>query len=82
MYSEATQQFEGLPPDFSCIFVQDDDAYFKNTETAALDDKLGDLDAYIKVCCRLCFYTFRHDITLTLLNCYTNYQGYRKYDCQ
>ena len=53
MYSEATQQFEGLPPDFNCIFVQDDDAYFKNTEAAALDDKLGDLDAYIKVCCRL-----------------------------
>ena len=49
-YSESsdTYTFPGLPPDFVCTFVRDDDAYFKNEEMTQLDNDMGDLDAYIK----------------------------------
>lgn len=40
--------FRNLPQDFSCLFVQENDAYFKNDDVRYLDDSLGDLDAYIK----------------------------------
>ena len=47
-FDEATQQFEDIPPDFNFIFMQDDDAFFKNAEMAQLDEQFGDLEAYIK----------------------------------
>jgi DNA mismatch repair protein MSH5 len=37
-----------LPPDFSHIFNQDDEAFFKNTDMRALDENIGDLDGFIK----------------------------------
>ena len=37
-----------LPPDFTHIFNQDDEAFFKNTEMRELDLNVGDLDGLIK----------------------------------
>jgi DNA mismatch repair protein MSH5 len=41
------QAFE-LPPDFTHIFNQDEEAFFKNTEMRGLDQNIGDLDGLIK----------------------------------
>ena len=47
VFGETSHPLE-LPPDFSHIFNQDDEAFFKNTEMRELDQNIGDLDAYIK----------------------------------
>jgi DNA mismatch repair protein MSH5 len=47
-YDEATNEFVGLPQDFNCVFIQENDAFFKNVDMAQLDEELGDLDAFIK----------------------------------
>ena len=44
----STNAFPDLPQDFRFVFLQENDAYFKNTEMLQLDDEVGDLDAYIK----------------------------------
>jgi len=40
--------FTETPLDFTCTFVRDDDAYFKNSKMIQLDREMGNLDAYIK----------------------------------
>jgi DNA mismatch repair protein MSH5 len=47
-YDEETNNFVGLPQDFNCVFIQENDAFFKNVDMAQLDEELGDLDAFIK----------------------------------
>ena len=44
----ATNAFPNLPEDFAFIFVQDDDAFFTNSDMHQLDDEVGDLDSFIK----------------------------------
>lgn len=43
-----TNEFPDLPQDFSYVFVQDNEVFFKNTDMRRLDDEIGDLDAFIK----------------------------------
>ena len=45
----ATNEFPDLPSDFVYVFIQDNEAYFKNPDMADLDNEIGDLDAFIKV---------------------------------
>lgn len=47
-HNVATNEFPDLPPDFTFVFLQENDAYFKNTDMRQLDDEVGDLDAFIK----------------------------------
>merc|ERR1712238_50151 len=44
----ATNEFPDLPKDFIFVFIQGDDAYFKNPDMQLIDDDIGDLDAFIK----------------------------------
>lgn len=44
----ATNEFPNLPEDFTFVFIQENDAFFKNPHMRQLDDEIGDLDAYIK----------------------------------
>jgi DNA mismatch repair protein MSH5 len=44
----ATNDFVDLPQDFSFVFIQENDAFFKNPDMRRLDDEIGDLDAFIK----------------------------------
>jgi len=43
-----TNEFPELPQDFTFVFLQDNDAFFKNPDMRNLDDEIGDLDAFIK----------------------------------
>ncbi|KAK1742468.1 DNA mismatch repair protein MutS family protein [Skeletonema marinoi] len=47
-HDEATNSFPTIPDDFDFVFVQDDDAFFKNSDMNQLDEEIGDLDAFIK----------------------------------
>jgi DNA mismatch repair protein MSH5 len=49
-YQEARKDFASntLPESFSFVFVQDNDAYFKNEDMRQLDEDIGDLDSFIK----------------------------------
>eukprot|EP00986_Skeletonema_menzelii_P002403 scaffold650_cov140-Skeletonema_menzelii.AAC.2 len=47
-HDEATNSFPSIPDDFDFVFVQDDDAFFKNSDMNQLDEEIGDLDAFIK----------------------------------
>ncbi len=44
----ATNEFPDLPDDFAYVFLQDNEAYFKNPDMRELDNEIGDLDAFIK----------------------------------
>lgn len=48
MHDIATNTFPDLPPDFSYVFLQENEAYFKNSDMRGLDEEIGDLDAFIK----------------------------------
>lgn len=43
-----SNDFPELPPDFSYVFEQDNEVFFKNNDMRRLDDDIGDLDAFIK----------------------------------
>ena len=47
-HDETTNSFPTIPDDFDFVFVQDDDAFFKNSDMNQLDEEIGDLDAFIK----------------------------------
>ena len=47
-HNVTTNDFADLPQDFSFVFIQDNDAFFKNPDMRQLDDEIGDLDAFIK----------------------------------
>jgi DNA mismatch repair protein MSH5 len=47
-HDEATNSFPSIPDDFDFVFLQDDDAFFKNSDMNQLDEEIGDLDAFIK----------------------------------
>ncbi|KAL7470193.1 hypothetical protein ACHAXS_013587 [Conticribra weissflogii] len=47
-HDETTNTFPNIPEDFRFIFIQDDDAFFKNSDMDQLDEEIGDLDAFIK----------------------------------
>ena len=40
--------FNNLPSDFTFVFIQGEEAFFKNPDMRTLDDDIGDLDAYIR----------------------------------
>lgn len=44
----ATNEFPDLPQDFLYVFVQENEAFFKNPNMRGLDEEYGDLDAFIK----------------------------------
>ena len=44
----STNEFPDLPPTFTFVFIQGNDVFFKNPDMRELDDKIGDLDAFIK----------------------------------
>lgn len=48
IHNVATNEFPDLPPDFCYVFIQEDEAFFKNPDMRRLDDEIGDLDAFIK----------------------------------
>eukprot|EP00804_Cyclotella_cryptica_P000901 CCRYP_001140-RA/>CCRYP_001140-RA protein AED:0.02 eAED:0.02 QI:114/0.83/0.85/1/0.5/0.42/7/4229/931 len=47
-HDEATNSFPNVPEDFDFVFLQDNDAFFKNSDMNQLDEEIGDLDAFIK----------------------------------
>ena len=47
-HDEATNTFPNIPEDFEFVFIQENDAFFKSDEMNALDEEIGDLDAFIK----------------------------------
>lgn len=47
-HDEATNSFPNIPEDFEFVFLQDNDAFFKNSDMNQLDEEIGDLDAFIK----------------------------------
>ena len=47
-HDEATNSFPTTPDDFDFVFIQDNDAFFKNSDMNQLDEEIGDLDAFIK----------------------------------
>eukprot|EP00814_Leptocylindrus_danicus_P000752 CAMPEP_0116014172 /NCGR_PEP_ID=MMETSP0321-20121206/6132_1 /TAXON_ID=163516 /ORGANISM="Leptocylindrus danicus var. danicus, Strain B650" /LENGTH=904 /DNA_ID=CAMNT_0003483799 /DNA_START=123 /DNA_END=2836 /DNA_ORIENTATION=+ len=47
-HNPVTNEYLHLPPDFTFIFTQDSDAFFKNPDMRQLDQDIGDLDAFIK----------------------------------
>ena len=47
-HDEATNSFPKIPEDFEFVFLQDNDAFFKNSDMNQLDEEIGDLDAFIK----------------------------------
>jgi DNA mismatch repair protein MSH5 len=47
-HDEATNYFPNIPVDFEFVFLQDNDAFFKNSDMNQLDEEIGDLDAFIK----------------------------------
>lgn len=47
-HDEATNTFPNIPADFDFVFLQDNDAFFKNSDMKQLDEEIGDLDAFIK----------------------------------
>ena len=47
-HDEATNCFPNIPKDFEFVFLQDNDAFFKNSDMNQLDEEIGDLDAFIK----------------------------------
>jgi DNA mismatch repair protein MSH5 len=47
-HNVTTNDFPELPEDFTFLFIQDNNAFFKNPEMQQLDEEIGDLDAYIK----------------------------------
>ena len=44
----ATNEFPDLPTDFTYVFIQENEAFFKNLDMRRLDEEIGDLDAFIK----------------------------------
>lgn len=44
----ATNEFPDLPQKFDYVFLQDNEAFFKNPDMRDLDNEIGDLDAFIK----------------------------------
>lgn len=48
VHDESTNSFPTIPDDFDFVFVQDNDAFFKNSDMNQLDEEIGDLDAFIK----------------------------------
>lgn len=40
--------FPDLPSDFAYVFIQENEAFFKNDDMRRLDEEIGDLDAFIK----------------------------------
>ncbi|KAL7436653.1 hypothetical protein ACHAXM_005294 [Skeletonema potamos] len=48
VHDETTNSFPTIPDDFDFVFVQDNDAFFKNSDMNQLDEEIGDLDAFIK----------------------------------
>ncbi len=47
-HNVATNEFPDLPEDFAYVFIQDNEAFFKNPDMRNLDNEIGDLDAFIK----------------------------------
>lgn len=47
-HNAGTNEFPDLPQAFAYVFIQDEEAFFKNPEMRALDEEIGDLDAFIK----------------------------------
>jgi len=47
-HDETTNSFPNIPEDFEFVFLQDNDAFFKNSDMNQLDEEIGDLDAFIK----------------------------------
>lgn len=47
-HDKATNSFPKIPEDFEFVFLQDNDAFFKNSDMNQLDEEIGDLDAFIK----------------------------------
>ena len=47
-HDETTNTFPNMPEDFDFVFLQDNDAFFKNSDMNQLDEEIGDLDAFIK----------------------------------
>lgn len=48
VHDEASNAFPHMPEDFDFVFIQDNDAFFKNSDMNQLDEEIGDLDAFIK----------------------------------
>jgi DNA mismatch repair protein MSH5 len=48
VFNAENQAIIALPPDFSHIFNQDDESYFKNDDVDELDKNIGDPDGFIK----------------------------------
>ena len=46
--NEKDKDMYNLPPDFAFVFIQGEEAFFKNPDMKTLDDDIGDLDAYIR----------------------------------
>lgn len=44
----ARNEFSNLPLDFTFIFTQENEVFFKNPDMKLLDQEIGDLDAFIK----------------------------------
>ena len=47
-HDEVTNSFPNVPEDFDFVFLQGNDAFFKNVDMNQLDEEIGDLDAFIK----------------------------------
>lgn len=47
-HNVATNEFPDLPKKFDYVFLQGNEAFFKNPDMRDLDNEIGDLDAFIK----------------------------------
>ena len=47
-HDPTTKQFNGVPDDFVCLAIQEDDAYFKNDDVRHLDETLGDIGMTVR----------------------------------